>query len=277
MTTKKKKVGLYAPIVNIVLSLIIIGLVFVMLFGHVIIDKFLPAEGAKINLSSFAGFLPLTDEGIANGVMYYVINGRNVEPQAIILLALMFVSIIFVVLNIWRSSLMVPLQVSYWMRDGFWTERLVTQGTAMRFGGYGMSVDEYSKNGFINVPGIGFVWAGRFLKKEPTPKHVERYKKHKGKVDWLIGKIIALRVFTQITAVLVMVLAVGAFGFFVFTYLNIDAGLFESIHSFITSVLSMGIAGAWMTPNVGPMVVFSTYVLIALFGLIAFLISVINR
>jgi hypothetical protein len=195
-------------------------------------------------------------------------------------MVLIFLSIVFVALNIWRSVLYVPLQVAYVMRDGGFSYAGGLSHGILTVGGakyQGEAVSDYVKNGFINVPGIGYVWAGRFLKKEPTPKHIERYEKHKGKVDWLISKIKILRVGTQIVSVLFMVLAVGAFGFFIFTYGILDSSLFGNIHSFFTSVLSIGIAGAWMEPEAGPMAVFSTYALIAVFGLISFLISVINK
>jgi hypothetical protein len=58
-------------------------------------------EGTEINLSSFSGYLPMNDEGVATGVISYVTgNGERIEPQAIILSILIFVAAINIVLSV---------------------------------------------------------------------------------------------------------------------------------------------------------------------------------
>jgi hypothetical protein len=94
----RKRVGIYSPIINIGICVVLIGLVAITLFGNDII-RLLP-EGTEINLSSFTGYLPMNDEGVPNGVISYVTeSGTRIEPQAIVLLVLIFVAAISVVLS----------------------------------------------------------------------------------------------------------------------------------------------------------------------------------
>jgi len=117
---KQKKVGVAAPVINIVICLLLIGLVCVMLFGQVIIEKYLPknedgiptgiltiTENFRLNLSAIKGYLPKNDEGALKAISHYNIGGVEVEPLAIILQILLYVTIIGVALNIWRLVLLV--------------------------------------------------------------------------------------------------------------------------------------------------------------------------
>jgi hypothetical protein len=95
----RKKVGIYSPIINIGICVVLIGLVAITLFGNSIIA--LIPEGTEINLSSFTGYLPMNDDGVANGVVYYLTeDGARIEPQAIILQVLIFVAVINAVLSV---------------------------------------------------------------------------------------------------------------------------------------------------------------------------------
>ncbi|MDR2047345.1 MAG: hypothetical protein LBP79_05565 [Clostridiales bacterium] len=98
MSNAKRRVGYFSQIISIIISVILIGLVVVTLFGNMIIEQL--SESAEINLSSFTGYLPMNDEGVPNGVIYYVIGGIEIEPQAIILQVLICVGTISVVLSL---------------------------------------------------------------------------------------------------------------------------------------------------------------------------------
>ena len=75
-----------------------------------------------------------------------------------------------------------------------------------------------------------------------------------------------------------MVAAVGALALFIFTYgLEFDGALWKDINAFFTSIFTIGIMGGWMAPGSGAMAVFSTYLLIAGFGITSFFVSMINK
>jgi hypothetical protein len=95
----RKRVGIYSPIINIGICIVLIGLVVITLFGNSII-KMLP-EGTEINLSSFTGYLPMNEDGVPNGVVSYVTeSGAKIEPQAIVLSILLFVAAISIILSV---------------------------------------------------------------------------------------------------------------------------------------------------------------------------------
>jgi hypothetical protein len=68
------------------------------LFGNELIE--LLPEDVGLNLSSFAGYLPTNASGEVDGVTFYEIFGVILEPQALILQAIIFVSIVTIVISI---------------------------------------------------------------------------------------------------------------------------------------------------------------------------------
>ncbi|MDR3263172.1 MAG: hypothetical protein LBT30_02580 [Clostridiales bacterium] len=100
MGKKKGKAGKYSSVINILVCALLIGLVSIALFGNEILKILPDSISSKINLSSFIGYLPLSEDGVVNGAKFYVWFGKAVEPQAIILQAVIYLSIISLVLSV---------------------------------------------------------------------------------------------------------------------------------------------------------------------------------
>ncbi|MDR3294073.1 MAG: hypothetical protein LBT20_08245 [Clostridiales bacterium] len=95
---KKKASGIYGPIISIVINVLLIVLVAITLFGKDIID--LLPDSVQVNFSSFAGYLPMSDEGDPNGVIGYALaNGKIFEPQAFLLGLVLVLGVVCTILS----------------------------------------------------------------------------------------------------------------------------------------------------------------------------------
>jgi hypothetical protein len=141
-----------------------------------------------------AGYLPMSDEGLSNGVTYYVTqSGKVIEPQAIILQVIIYLSVISIMLSV--------LSIITGKKMGRW-----------------------------------------------------------------------------VSSLLVMAACISAIGFFIYSYgLSLDGTLWSDINAFFVSVFSIGLLGGVTGTSFGSFAVFTTYLLIAGFGVSSFLVSTVNK
>ena len=72
MSKKKKKTGVYSSVVNLIICVVLAALVGITLFGNRILE--LLPSGVQLNFSSFSNYLPLSEDGVPNGVIVYVLS-----------------------------------------------------------------------------------------------------------------------------------------------------------------------------------------------------------
>lgn len=185
--------------------------------GNIATDVILEiTENIRLNLSALQGYLPLDVNREANDEMLYTIGGIQVEPQAIILVVLIFALVVSLALSIWRAVLLIP-----YMRD--------------------------------------------------------RNKHRLGEVAY--GRVRTARTGMRVASLIVMIVAVGAIGMFIFTYgvAGGESALFSDLHGFFREVWSAGLIAWENVPQAGVMLVMTSYALVAVLGICSYVLAQVNK
>jgi hypothetical protein len=290
MNAKKKKVGFYAPVVNIFIYLVLIGLVGVMLFGQTIIDKYLTTYFVTDGAVRIEIDRDIAEENLAAGeeVLFFVLD---LDEDG----------------NIVDITILCRIEAEERIEQGDETVKNseirvsiilhVTEGIAFNLAalqgylpldddGVVNNITHYNIGGIILEPqaivlqllllllviGVALnVWRACLL----FPYMLTRNKHRIGELYF--GKIKAVKAGAWVYSVILMLFTVLAFGLFIFTYGVVLDVLFVDIQAFFREVFSAGLIPWTERPEAGALLMMMNYGLVAMFGVSSFVVTWINR